>query len=250
VPDLQEQQGPAANGGPPYAPGDGPDPLAKLYHMSTTAGVGTQEYVAINPTAVAALILGLASVLALLSNVMLVLPLAALVCGIVAIHQIRNSNQTQTGLALAAFGLVLAIGLGGGRTVYTIIQRYHVSSDERRIAQLMSELGQDLKAENYDKAYALFNDRFHDRISRTTFENAFLGFKKLPTSGIIQSIEWNHEPMLREDQPGSDVSVASGMAFFKFEKDPAPRRSVIVFEKSEGQWKIADIEAIFRNTSK
>jgi len=244
VPDLQEQQGPAAGRG-----GES-DPLAKLYHMSTTAGVGTQEYVAINPTAVAALILGLASVLALLSSVMLVIPLAGLVCAVVAISQIRNSNQTQTGLALAFCGLVLSIGLGGGRTVYSVVQRYHVSSDERRIAELMHELGQNLKAENYDKAYAMFNDRFHDRISRTTFENAFLGYKKLPTSGVIESIEWNHEPMLMEDQPGSDVTVASGMAFFKFEKDPAPRRSVIVFEKSEGQWKIADIEAIFRNTSK
>ena len=111
----------------------------------------------------------------------------------------------------------------------------------------MQELGRDLNTENYDKAYALFNDRFHDRISRTTFENAFLGYKKLPTSGLIESIERNKEPMLMEDQPGSDVTVASGMAFFKFEREPAPRRSVIVFEKAGGQRKIADIEAVFKN---
>ena len=247
MPDLQQQRGPVTN---PGAQGENGDSLAKLYHMSTTAGVGTQEYVAINPTAVAALVLGLASVLALLSSVLLVIPVAGVVCSLVAISQIRRSNQTQTGLALAACGLVLSIGLGGGRTVYHVVKRFHVSADEQRIAQLMQELGQDLKAENYDKAYALFNDRFHDRISRTTFENAFLGYKKLSTSGTIQKIEWNKEPMLMEDQPGNDVTVASGMAFFQFERDPAPRRSVIVFEKSEGQWRIADIEAVFKNAPK
>jgi len=247
VPDLQEQSGPVSN---PGAPGGSGDTLSKLYHMSTTAGVGTQEYVAINATAVAALILGLASVLALLSSMLLVIPLVGIVCGLVAISQIRRSNETQTGLALAVCGLVLSIGLGGSRTVYHVVKRFHVSSDEQRIAQLMQQLGQELKGENYDKAYGLFNDRFHDRISRTTFENAFLGYKKLSTSGVIQSIEWNGEPMLMEDQPGNDVTVASGMAFFKFEKDPAPRRSVIVFEKSEGQWRIADIEAVFKNAPK
>jgi len=247
VPDLQEQRGPVAN---PGSAGDNGDPLSRLYHMSTTAGVGTQEYVAINPTAVAALILGLASVLALLSGMLLVIPLAGVICGIVAISQIRHSNETQTGLALAACGLVLSIGLGGGRTVYQVVKRFHVSADEQRVAQLMQELGQDLKSEKYDQAYALFNDRFHERISRSTFENAFLGYKKLATSGVIQSIEWNKEPMLMEDQSGNDVTVASAMAFFKFEKDPAPRRSVIVFEKAEGKWRIADIEAVFKNAPK
>lgn len=245
MPDLQEQSGPVAGGG---APAENGDTLSKLYHMSTTAGVGTQEYVAINPTAVAALILGLASVLALLSSVLLVIPVAGLICALVSISQIRKSNETQTGLALAACGLILSIGLGGGKAGYSIIKRYHVSADEHRVAELMHELGQDLRAENYEKAYALFNDRFHDRISRTTFDNAFAAYKK--SSGVIESIEWNGEPMIMEEEAGNEVTVASGMAFFKFEKDPAPRRSVIVFEKADGKWRVADIEQIFKNLSK
>ena len=120
MPDLQEQRGPVES---PGAHGANGDPLSKLYHMSNTAGVGTQEYVAINPTAVAALILGLASVLALLGSILLVVPAAGIVCGLVAISQIRKSNETQTGLALAACGLVLSIGLGGGRTVYQVVKR-------------------------------------------------------------------------------------------------------------------------------
>ena len=74
-----------------------------------------------------------------------------------------------------------------------------------------------------------------------------MGYRKLATSGAIQSIEWNHEPTTMEDQPGNDVTVASAMGFFKFEKDPAPRRAIMVFEKSGGQWRIADIDAIFKN---
>ena len=240
MPDVQPQTLSAAT------PGDAPDPLAKLYHMSTTAGAGTQEYVAINPVAVAALILGLASVLAFLSSVLLVIPAAGIVCGIIAIVQIRNSNQTQTGLPLAVLGLLLCVGFGGGRGAYTVVRRLHVSDDEKQIAKLMHQLGQDIAAEKYEEAYALFNDRFHEKVNRGTFENAFRGYRSLPTSGPVQSIEWNNEPMTMEEQPGNDVTIASAMAFFKFEKDPAPRRSVIVFEKSGGVWHIHDIDAIFR----
>lgn len=244
MPDVQPQTVSASHSA--GADSDAPDPLAKLYHMSTTAGVGTQEYVAINPVAVAALILGLASVLAFLSSVLLVIPAAGVVCAIIAIVQIRNSNQTQTGLPLAALGLLLCLGFGGGRGAYTVIRRLHVSEDEKQVAALMHQLGQDIAAEKYEDAYALFNDRFHEKINRGTFENAFRGFRSLATSGPVQSIEWNQEPMTMEEQPGNDVTIASGMAFFKFEKDPAPRRSVIVFEKSGGTWRIHDIDAIFR----
>ena len=51
--------------------GDGPDPLAGLYHMSNTAGLSTQDYVAINPVAIWSVFFGVASVLVVLSNVLL-----------------------------------------------------------------------------------------------------------------------------------------------------------------------------------
>ncbi|HEY8747414.1 MAG TPA: DUF4190 domain-containing protein [Tepidisphaeraceae bacterium] len=247
MPELQQQPGSPLDL-KDSAPGG--DSLSRLYHMSTTAGAGTQEYVAINSTAVASLILGLGSVLSLLSSVLLVIPIAGAICGILGIGQIRRSNQTQTGMAFAIFGLILSIGLGGSRAAYHVVRRFHVSADEKQISQLMNKLGQDLAASKYDDAYQLFNDRFHDRITRTTFENAFEGFRKLPTRGPIQTIEWNNEPMLMDEQPGTDVVVASAMAFFKFEKDPAPGRSIIAFEKSGGEWRIADIDAIFKNAPK
>jgi hypothetical protein len=250
LPDTQRQSGAGSS-----AAGDATAPtvdsLSRLYHMSTTAGAGTQDYVAINATAVGALVLGLGSVLALLSNVMLAIPVAGVICAVVAIGQIRRSNQTQTGLALAVTGMVLSIALGGGRGTYQVVRKFHVTSDERQIAALMNKLGQDISAGKDDEAYHLFSERFRDRISQATFETAFNGLRRLPTSGTIQSINWNGEPMLMEDQPGNDVTVASAMAFFKFEKDPAPRRSVIVFEKAGGgEWRVSDIEAIFKRAPK
>ena len=88
--------------------------MSRLKKMSTTAGVGSQEYVAISPLAIVTVLTGVASVLAFLADVLLVVPLVAVVCGIIAWRQVRSSNGTQTGIGLAALGMLLALLLGGG----------------------------------------------------------------------------------------------------------------------------------------
>src|SRR3954452_14484400 len=90
------------------APDD--DPLARLHKMSTTAGLGTTDYVAINPTAVVAIFLGFASLLALLDNLLLAIPVVAIICSIWALMQIAKSGGTQSGRSLAVAGLLLAFG--------------------------------------------------------------------------------------------------------------------------------------------
>src|SRR5690348_12044880 len=84
--------------------------LARLHKMSTTAGLGSTDYVAVNTPAVIALILGLASAAVLIDPIFFVVPLAGLICSIMAISQIRRSNGTQTGLGLAALALLLTFG--------------------------------------------------------------------------------------------------------------------------------------------
>src|SRR2546429_5411940 len=89
-------------------PADAPiddDPLARLHKMSTTAGVASQQYVAINNAAVIAALLGVASALALLTPTLLIVPLAGVVVAIVSWRQISNSNGTETGKPLALLGL-------------------------------------------------------------------------------------------------------------------------------------------------
>src|SRR5438046_4707720 len=83
------------------------DPLARLHKMSTTAGLGTTEYVAINPVSVTAFFAGLASGLALLDPILLAVPVLAIVLSIVALHQISRSAGTQTARGLARGGLLV-----------------------------------------------------------------------------------------------------------------------------------------------
>ena len=230
---------------PPGGDATGPDPLARLYHMSPTAGVGTQEYVAINPTAIAALILGFGSVLVVLSDILLLIPLVGVICAIVALAQIRRSNQTQTGTGLAILGLLLSFGLGAGRVGYQAIHRYHTGTDERQIAQLMHDLGQDVANGQYDHAYQLFDDRFRERVDAATFANAFKQLPAVGPMGGIKAIEWNREPMRFVELPDAGTTLGEAMGRFTFEKDPLPHRLVVQFQKSDGVWRIADLGQLF-----
>ena len=97
------------------------DPLERLHKMSRTAGVGTQDYVAVNSVSVAAMMLGIASALALLDRTLLIVPLAGVICAIVALRQIVHSGGTQTGRSLAWIGLVLCLLFAGGQIARQII---------------------------------------------------------------------------------------------------------------------------------
>ena len=220
------------------------DPLAKLYRMSTTAGVGTQEYVAINPTAVVALLLGFSSILIVLSNVLLVIPVVGFICAVIALVQIQRSFHTQTGRGLAIFGMILCVGVTAGRLVFQQIQRNQLAGEEKQIAVVVHEFGTDIGSSQYNKAYQLFDDRFRERVSQPAFEGTFKGFRTAGPLGGVQSIEWNQQPMTFEDSTDSNNAYASAMTFFQFEHDQ-PRRVVMGFEKSDGKRRIHEIEAIF-----
>jgi hypothetical protein len=242
MPDLK----PEPNAAPVAVPekSAGPDPLAGLYHMSNTAGVGTQDYVAINPTAIAALLLGFASIAIVLSDVLLVIPLIALVCAIVAMVQIRNSNGTQTGRLLAGLGLALAILVGGGRVAYYSLSAYRVSAAEHQIAQLVHDLGEDIRAHRYPQAYDRFTDDFRERVPFATFEQAFKGLDDERLGGL-KSIEWNGQRMVFEDKPDSAAKYAVAMTLFSYQKFPDPQRLLVNFEGTDGHWKILDMAALF-----
>src|SRR5438034_7029155 len=127
----------------------GDDPLAHLHKMSTTAGLGSTEYVAISPTAIGALVSGLACFFLLFDldqPILLVIPLTALVTGFVAFRQIARSNGTQTGRSLAALGMLLGvvfIGLFVVRVTTTMLQ---ARRDQAGIEATIHELGEHLKA--------------------------------------------------------------------------------------------------------
>src|SRR6266705_1299993 len=91
--------------------------LAQLHKMSTTAGVTNVGYVAVNQTAIAAVLLGLAS-------------------------------------ALAFFGWLLLVG---GAIVMGAMQIAGVRGDEKAIASTLSQIGSFVRQGKYKEAYALFD---------------------------------------------------------------------------------------------
>jgi hypothetical protein len=221
------------------------DPLATLHKMSTTAGISSQEYVAINIPSIIAMVLGLASVMAVPVPVLLVIPLAAIVTGLVSLSQIRASNGTQTGRGFAWLGIVLALAIGGFVFVRAITDRYQTQADRQAIAAKIEELGRLVKARDYDTAYARFSSRFHNRINRDAFGAKWdlaQGFSNL---GHINSMEWNRTNILFQQDVDSGAKVASAAALVRFEKEEEPARYTLEFRKSGQKWEIDDAPSVF-----
>lgn len=224
---------------------DDQDPLASLHKMSTTAGVGSQEYVAINIPSIIALLVGLASVLATLSPVLLLVPVAGLGVGLAALAQIRASNGTQTGRAFAWLGIALSVGIGSFVLAGDMVERSRTAADRQVIIEKIAELGRALDAEDYDKAYAMFSDRFRNRVNRSTFEGVWKQSQSIPELGKIVSMNWNETSIFFEDEPGSGTRVASAYAWVNFAKGTDRARHPIVFRKAGGSWIIDDAPQLF-----
>ena len=231
---------------PDSAGDDGPDPLASLHKMSTTAGITSQEYVAINIPSVLALLVGLASVLATLSPVLLLVPVVGVVVGVVALSQIRASNGTQTGRGFAWLGILLSLGIGTFVLVGAMIEHGRTAADRREIVRQIEELGRLVAARDYDKAYSMFGDRFRTRVNRTTFDAVWDQHHAVPELGKITGMEWNRTSIYFEDELSSGTRVATAYAWVNFEKPSKERaRHPLQFRKAGGAWVIDDAPQIF-----
>jgi hypothetical protein len=282
MPDVESQPPPSPAppvGAPPAAASDvvaaqaaAPldyDPLSRLKKMSTTAGVGTGDYVAINPVAVAASLLGLASVAVLLSDILLVIPLAGVVCAVIAWRQVRNSNGTQTGAGLAVAGLVLSLLLGGGVFGSRMVIAWTRHNDEALMASVAGQLGQELANQRYDEAFDRFGPRFRDRIgrmkfpgseqdwanltpadreqrARKNFGEAFEGLRQTWDVGGIRGLEWNRQVIYPEDAAEAGLQVAWVGILPEFERPIKTKpRWQLKFVKEDGKWVIEDFPDIF-----
>lgn len=222
------------------------DPLASLHRMSTTAGVASQEYVAINLTAVGTLLLGLASATVLMTNVLLVLPILAILCGIVALRQIGNSNGTQSGKAMAILGMLVALGMVGF-VVAREVQSYNaVKAEQGRIFAVVEDLSKTLLAKDYGRAASLFTPGFFARkqMDQAAFADRW---QKLINSGFygdLTSVQTNGRVLLR----GSEATgrAADTMLVFHFSKVPQPLRRTAELRKDEsGEWRFDDLPDLF-----
>ncbi len=227
-------------------PATSSDPFQHLHKMSTTAGLGSGDYVAISGTAILAILLGVASAMVLFDNwQLLAIPLAGVVCAIVAFRQIARSNGTQSGVAIAATGLVLSLGFGGfygGKTIYSSI---HTRSDRDQIISVIQQFGSLLGQKKFPAAYVLLDERLKTRVTPATFEGVVANVANSPYLGPLQNADWNGLIGFETDEVTGEA-LANGMVLLKYSPDERFfRRLGMSFRKIDGKWLIDQIPALF-----
>ena len=232
-------------------PGEQPDPFLKLHKMSTTAGLGSGDYVAINGNAIAAALLGIASAFVLMgTNLLLLIPAVGIICAIFAFRQISSSNGTQTGKGLAALGLILALGFGGFFSTREIIAGVRNHADSEQIVALIHEFGQDIVAGDYTKGYALWDQRFQGRVAEPAFQARWEQYNHIPTIGKLTGLDWTH--LLEFDtNVVTGEREATGQVLFSFANIPGKDRQPMEFRKraDDGKWVFFDAPAMFPATA-
>jgi hypothetical protein len=228
------------------SPADGQsDHFESLFKMSTTAGLGSAEYVAINGTSIAALLLGIASALVLFqSTILLIIPAIGVICAILALRQIANSNGTQAGRGLAALGFLLSLGLGGYYVTRQAMSAIQERTDNAQLGSMISQFGSDIGKGNYDDAYAMCDSRFTSRVSPPAFAEHLKVINNNPILGGVKAIESNN--LLKyEVDPVTGERIGSGMAVISFDKVSGQDRVAMVFRNLDGKWQIDDLPSMF-----
>jgi hypothetical protein len=229
---------------PPTQTQPGSDPLASLHKMSRTAGLGSTDYVEVNPTAVAALLLGLASAGAVIFTILLVIPIVTLIVAVVAIRQIRRSAGTQTGTAVALIGMILAlacVGFIGGREV---IKTQRIKAESAQIMALMEALGSDLSKADYESAWGKFGERFQQRVKKEEFISRWQLVQNHPMYGQVKSMKSNGIVDVRLDSE-TETWYGVGVILIDLANGNNDRRQG-TFRKDEQQgWVFEDVEGFF-----
>jgi hypothetical protein len=241
MPDLQTP--PTDNRAAPATDLDGPDPLAHLHKMSTTAGLGSTDYVAINATSVLAVILGLASALAVVEKILLIIPLAGLACAVIALYQIGRSGGTQTGRGLAILGLLLSLGFVGYVGYQNFAKLQQEKRDQTSVEALITQFTGHVQQAEFDRAYNLFSPRFQERVKLQEFSDR-MKYVQNGSWGKLQSISTSGRYAFNSDST-TGIRIAQTILLMKLDKYPEPSSQEAVFRLVGGQWKIEDIPGLF-----
>ena len=221
----------------------GQDALASLHRMSTTAGVSSQEYVAVNLAAVAAVLAGLATALIFLSPLWLPVPAIAIVLGLVALRQISHSNGTQTGRLLAWAGLLLALGIGGFQLGGQFMDRLKERPMTSQALAVCDALSQSLIQEDYQKAWNLFSDRFRaeKKIDFKAFSQRWATMQGSREAGKVKSLKSNGLVLVdMQSGPSAKTKILVGWTNTAY-----VGRYDIILGKRNGVWQIDDLPDIF-----
>ena len=227
---------------------DGPDPLASLHKMSTTAGLtyGAQEYVAVNVTSVVAVLLAAVGALSLMVDILLVIPIAAVIVAIVALRQISDSNGTQTGRGLAFLAILLSVVFAGIVGTRKLMEASQLRQDSRQIGALIEKLGETVKAEKWQEAYDMFSPRFQKRVNLQAFTDRWKAIQSTQyMGGKIKSMKGNGLLEMGVDPQASEPLAGTMLIMASDDPSLGEARQEMLFVKTGGQWKIENIPAIF-----
>jgi len=221
--------------------------LLHLHKMSTTAGLGSQDYAEVNVTAVVAVLFGLASLLAIASPILLVFPIVGVGLSLIALRQVRRSNGTQTGAGLAILGLILSGAITAVIFSYQGVQALHRRADEQAIAALCTQYGQYIDQRKFAEAYDLFDADFQNRLGKQTFINQLSAMQNhAPLVPPVDAVYWNGiTPAFQQDDEGVQRAGAVIIVHYKAYDGEQPRLEAHFKKVGDGPWLIDNIPEQF-----
>jgi hypothetical protein len=228
------------------------DPAMRaLYQMSRTAGVGLQDYAAINNLAVIGLLCGAsAALLYLLLWEIPVYPLVAaagLVLGIVSLVQITRSNGTQTGTLLAIGAIVLSLGVGA----WAGTRGAMIAAEDKRhraaIGEVIAAFGDQIRQGNFTDSYAATDEAFRKRVSAADFE-AKLSFVRTFQGMSLETFHAKPETTQIIRDINGNVSAFT-LVYLTFKDAQGQSKQLGEVEATlfpyDGKWKLHDIPGFF-----
>jgi hypothetical protein len=237
----------------PESAGDEPDPLANLYKMSRTAGLGSGDYVAVNPIAVTALVFGIAGALVVVDSLFIIIPLVGLILGIMAFKQVRQSNGTQTGGAMAGVAIFLSLAFLGAKVGKEGLASLRMSADRKEIESVVEVFGQHVAAldpsnasetnSQLAAAYDLFDEEFKSRVTSQHFDQLWVETWTSPYYGPMISMHSNGLLKFDTDAKSGDP-VCTSVVIAEFKRGESSRWTM-TFRQLNGKWYIEDMPEVF-----
>lgn len=209
--------------------------LEYLHKMSRTAGLGSTDYVAVNTIAVATLILGFLSGLSLLGTAMLILPVATLVVGTIAIVQIRRSAGTQSGIVIAVLGMLIALGFAAMVGGKELVRQRKEAVEQKQIEALIVKFGQAVASRDYHTAWNCFDDKVQSRSSEAAYSDLWERVQGSPMYGKVKEMHSNGIVEVLEPSETGQVQ-ARGIVIISRADGPDDRRDGVFVKGDDGQW--------------